>query len=198
MQPFNKIYSHTTSKILMFADTWNAKGQHILQASAAEPGLAVLENGRYILKEGTIWPANDATAEGVVLQDYDLTDNDQNVAIVFEGDIKTDALPATPSANAIAALPRITVHGAFTGYPVTFAVSGSNGTVAATVDGVAISTGAKVYPGKTVIFTATPASNYAVDSLTGNGEASGTGSVTYTLVIDERAEAVTVSFKSAT
>lgn len=198
MQPFNKIYSHTTSKILMFSDTWNAKGQHIQQASAAEPGLAVLENGRYILKEGTIWPANDATAEGVVLQDYDLTDNDQNVAIVFAGDIKTGALPAAPSAAAIAALPRITFHDAFVGYPVTFAVSGSNGTVAATVDGTAIATGDKVYPGKTVILTATPASTYAVNAWTGNGEVSGTGSVTYTLVIDEKQEAVTVSFKSAT
>lgn len=198
MQPVNTTFSKASSKILMFADTWHAKGVTVPQATASVPGQTTLVNGRRILKEGTIYPSNDASAQGVVLQDYDLTDNEQNIAIIIAGDIKSGALPAAPSANAVSALPRITFHDAFVGYPVTFSVTGSNGTIAAAVGEDSISTGAKVYPGKTVTFTATPAEGYVVDAWSGNGVASGTGNVTYTLVIGESSEAVTVSFKSAT
>ena len=198
MQPVNTIFSKGSSKILMFADTWHAKGVTVPQATASVPGQTVLVNGRRILKAGTIYPSNNASAQGVVLQDYDLTDNEQNIAIIIAGDIKSGALPEAPNANAVSALPRITFHDAFVGYPVTFSVSGSNGTIAAAVDDDSISTGAKVYPGKTVTFTVTPAEGYVVDAWSGNGVASGTGNVTYTLVIGEGPETVTVSFKSAT
>jgi len=197
MQPVNTTFSKGSSKILMFADTWHAKGVTVPQATASVPGQTALVNGRRILKAGTVYPSNDASAQGVVLQDYDLTDNEQNIAIIIAGDIKSGALPEAPNANAISALPRITFHDAFVGYPVTFSVTGTNGTIAAAVGEDAISTGDKVYPGKTVTLTATPAENYQVDAWTGNGVASGTGNVTYTLVIGESSEAVTVKFKSA-
>ncbi len=48
------------------------------------------------------------------------------------------------------------------GYTVTFSVTGDNGTIAATVDGVAINTGAEVEAGKNVVFTATPVEGYQV------------------------------------
>lgn len=197
MQPVNTTFSKGSSKILMFADTWHAKGVTVPQATASAPGQTTLVNGRRILKEGTIYPSNDASAQGVVLQDYDLTDNEQNIAIIIAGDIKSGALPEAPNVNAISALPRITFHDAFVGYPVTFSVTGENGTIAAAVGEEAISTGDKVYPGKTVTFTATPSENYQVDAWTGNGVASGTGNVTYTLVVGEGSETVTVKFKSA-
>ena len=197
MQPVNTTFSKGSSKILMFADTWHAKGVTVPQATASVPGQTALVNGRRILKAGTIYPSNDASAQGVVLQDYDLTDNEQNIAIIIAGDIKSGALPEAPNVNAISALPRITFHDAFVGYPVTFSVTGENGTITAAVGEDAISTGDKVYPGKTVTFTATPAENYVVDAWTGNGVASGTGNVTYTLVVGEGSETVTVKFKSA-
>lgn len=197
MQPVNTTFSKGSSKILMFADTWHAKGVTVPQATASVPGQTALVNGRRILKAGTVYPSNDASAQGVVLQDYDLTDNEQNIAIIIAGDIKSGALPEAPNANAISALPRITFHDAFVGYPVTFSVTGTNGTIAAAVGEEAISTGDKVYPGNTVTFTATPSENYQVDAWTGNGVASGTGNVTYTLVIGESSEAVTVKFKLA-
>jgi hypothetical protein len=196
MEPKHLFYSGNTSAILAFADTWHAKGQHVAQATSDSPGLTVLENGRRMLKAGTIWPSNGADAEGVVLQDYDMTDGDRNVALVIAGDLLAARCHDTPSAAAIAALPRIKFHGAFTGYAVTF-TAGSNGTLAATVDGVAITSGALVYPGKTVVLTATPASNYQVDSWTGSGTASGDNNKTYTLAVGEGAETVSVSFKSA-
>ena len=198
MQPVNTTFSKGSSKILMFADTWHAKGVTVPQATASVPGQTTLVNGRRILKGGTIYPSNNASAQGVVLQDYDLTDNEQNIAIIIAGDIKSGALPEAPNANAVSALPRITFHDAFVGYPVTFSVTGTNGTIAAAVGEDAISTGDKVYPGKTVTFTATPSANYQVDAWSGNGVASGTGNVTYTLVFGESSEAVTVTFKSAT
>lgn len=51
---------------------------------------------------------------------------------------------------------------------VTFS-AGSNGSIAATVDGESISSGDSVPTGKTVVFTATPASGYQVDAWTGEG-----------------------------
>lgn len=197
MQPVNTTFSKGSSKILMFADTWHAKGVTVPQATASVPGQTALVNGRRILKAGTIYPSNDASAQGVVLQDYDLTDNEQNIAIIIAGDIKSGALPEAPNANAVSALPRITFHDAFVGYPVTFSVTGENGTITAAVGEDAISTGDKVYPGETVTFTATPSENYKVDAWSGNGVASGTGNVTYTLVVGEGSETVTVKFKSA-
>ncbi len=198
MQPVNTTFSKGPSKILMFADTWHAKGVTVPQATASAPGQTTLVNGRRILKEGTFYPSNDASAQGVVLQDYDLTDNEQNIAVIIAGDIKSGVLPEAPNANAISALPRITFHDAFVGYPVAFSVSGSNGTIAAAVGEDSISTGDKVYPGKTVTFTATPSAGYEVDEWSGNGVASGTGNVTYTLVVGESSETITVKFKSAT
>ena len=53
--------------------------------------------GRKIVKAGTLFPANDATAIGVVLNDYDVTDGDQMAAIVIHGFIQKSKLPAAPA-----------------------------------------------------------------------------------------------------
>ena len=49
-----------------------------------------------------------------------------------------------------------------TTYAVNFSVVGSNGTLAATVDAVAISSGDDVVESKDVVFTATPDANYEI------------------------------------
>jgi len=59
------------------------------------------ENG--IIKAGTVLPANDTAAVGVLLSDVDKNDN-PNGTIVLHGFIKKDKLPAEPSAAAVAAL----------------------------------------------------------------------------------------------
>ena len=59
------------------------------------------ENG--IVKAGTIVPANDATAIGVVLSDVALNDN-PNGTIVIHGFIEKSKLPVEPAAEAITAL----------------------------------------------------------------------------------------------
>lgn len=78
-------------------------------------------------------------------------------------------------------------------FAITFS-AGSNGTVTAQVDGKAITTGDKVAAGKAVTFTATPSSNYAVDTWTGVTSSSGN---TASLEVTEAAT-VNVTFKSTT
>lgn len=90
-------YNAPTKQILAIPDHYVALGQMHPQAVEGNLGLAELVEGRYVVKAGTIWPANDATAEGVVLNDYDVTDGDANMAIVYHGFIKEEALPVKPA-----------------------------------------------------------------------------------------------------
>lgn len=66
---------------------------------------ALATNG--IIPAGTIIPANDATAFGVLLHDVELADN-PNGTVVVDGFINVDNIPTAPTAAAIAALPKIT------------------------------------------------------------------------------------------
>ena len=78
-------------------------------------------------------------------------------------------------------------------YEVTFS-AGENGSLAATVDGSAITTGALVQYGKSVVFTATPDEGYDVIGWTLNGaEVAGADDNTYTLSVSAAA-VVAVSF----
>ena len=63
-----------------------------------DSALAVTEEGRKIVKAGTIYPANDATAVGVILNDYDVTDGDQMASVVIHGFVLKAKLPAQPNA----------------------------------------------------------------------------------------------------
>lgn len=70
--------------------------------------LVTTVDGRKVVKAGTIYPANDATARGVVLRDVDVTDSAQNVTVIYEGTVNVSKLPAAPAAEAKKVLPRIT------------------------------------------------------------------------------------------
>lgn len=78
-------------------------------------------------------------------------------------------------------------------FAITFS-AGSDGTVAAAVDGKAITTGEKVAAGKTVTFTASPSASHQVDAWTGVTSSSGN---TATLEVTAAAT-VSVTFKSTT
>lgn len=66
---------------------------------------ALATNG--VIPAGTVIPANDATAFGVLLHDVTLAEN-PNGTVVVDGFINVDKLPAAPSAAAIVALTKIT------------------------------------------------------------------------------------------
>lgn len=74
-------------------------------------GVAADANGRKIVPAGTILPANDATAKGVLLSPADVTYGDAAGAIVVNGYIDlakvTDAGLA-PTAEAKTAMPKVT------------------------------------------------------------------------------------------
>lgn len=103
-------YGAPAKQILAIPDHYVALGFKHAKATSVATGLATLVGGRYVVKAGTIYPANDATAIGVVLNDYDVTDGDAMMAVVIHGFIKTAVLPAVPSANAIAAMKQITFN----------------------------------------------------------------------------------------
>lgn len=78
---------------------------------AATDAAVATVGGAKVLLGGTVYPANDATAKGVVLQDYAFADGDATVqaAIIYVGDVKAGALKAALTTEAKAALPGIHV-----------------------------------------------------------------------------------------
>lgn len=95
-------YGAPAKQILAIPDHYVALAYKHAKATVGVPGLAVLEEGRYIVKAGTIYPSNDKDAIGIVLNDYDVTDGDAMMAVVVHGFIKTAALPVAPSADTAA------------------------------------------------------------------------------------------------
>jgi len=97
--------SYTTPKqVLMFPDEYEAFAQTFTSSDTA----VATVDGRKVIQAGTIWPANDATAKGVVLYDVDVNDGDGAGSVVFSGAIRKSALPVEPAAAAVSALPRVT------------------------------------------------------------------------------------------
>lgn len=74
------------NEILQIPDDYVARPQFFDEQSA----LAVkTEQGRYIVKAGTPFPSNDANCTGIVLNDLDVTDGDENGAVLVRGHINT-------------------------------------------------------------------------------------------------------------
>lgn len=86
--------------ILAIPDHYVAIARTAKKATAAD-GMVVSENGRFIIKAGTVYPANNETAIGLVMQDYDVTESDASMAIVLHGFIRADRLPTQPSDAAL-------------------------------------------------------------------------------------------------
>ena len=57
-----------------------------------------------IVKAGTIFPSNDASAKGILLHDVDISNGAQPAALIVAGYILEDRLPAAPDAAAVTAL----------------------------------------------------------------------------------------------
>lgn len=99
-----KSQSYVTGKqILMFPDHYVS----VAHTFAKDDAAATTVDGRKIIKAGTIYPANGATAKGVVWADYDVTDGDVTGALIIHGFVKTAALPAEPAEAAKTALPMV-------------------------------------------------------------------------------------------
>lgn len=70
----------------------------------AQVGATTGENGSKYVKMGTVYPANDATAVGIVYEDIDVTTGDMPGSVVTKGDVYEDRLPVTLAEAAKTAL----------------------------------------------------------------------------------------------
>ena len=95
---------YTTAKgVLVFPDHYVSVAHTFKKDDSA----AVTQDGRKIVKAGTLYPSNDASAIGIVWADYDVTDGDRTGALIIHGFVKTKALPVIPSSTAKGALKMI-------------------------------------------------------------------------------------------
>lgn len=98
------IQAGTLGNILQFPDHYVNVAQYFEKDSA----LAVVEDGRKIIKAGTVFPSNDENAKGLVFQDVDVTDGDQNAALLIHGFVNSAKLPEAVSNEAKKVLKQIT------------------------------------------------------------------------------------------
>ena len=83
------------------AETENCerKTRQILQE-----GAKTTDNGGKYVPAGTVYPANDNTAEGIVYEDVDVTSGDMPGSVVLRGTIYENRLPVTLATAAKTAL----------------------------------------------------------------------------------------------
>ena len=58
--------------------------------------LGTADGNRKVVKQGTIFPLNDNTAEGIVFEDVDVTNGDRVAAVIVAGRVYANRLPAQP------------------------------------------------------------------------------------------------------
>lgn len=61
-----------------------------------------------IVPAGTVFPKNDATAEGITINDVDVSNGPQAVGVIVEGYINAARLPLIPASDAVIAMKKIT------------------------------------------------------------------------------------------
>ena len=95
----------TRKEILMFPDDYSGFAQTFDATTHAT--LVATVDGRKIIKAGTIFPANDKTAKGVVLYDLDVTNGSATGTVIYRGTVKVSKIPTAPSAAALKAMTQI-------------------------------------------------------------------------------------------
>ena len=70
----------------------------------AQAGASTADNGGKYVKMGTVYPANDATAEGIVYEDVDVTTGNMPGSVVLRGVVYEDRLPVALASAAKTAL----------------------------------------------------------------------------------------------
>lgn len=71
----------------------------------AQTGATTAENGGKYVKMGTIYPANDATAEGIVYEDVDVTTGNMPGSVVLKGVVYEERLPEAADTYGSATVP---------------------------------------------------------------------------------------------
>lgn len=79
-------------------DGWTA------HTHTGDPEKATTVEGKKLILAGTIYPANDSTAKGIVAATVDVTYGPAPISLIDEGRIYEDSLPAKPTPEAKTAL----------------------------------------------------------------------------------------------
>ena len=143
------------------------------KATAAVTNFIEKRYNRFYLKQGAIWPSNDENAQGIVAHDYDITDGDEIISLIVSGNVRTELLPAKPTAAALTALRNIGL------IPVEVIPSGEPDPVRYLVSLPSIEHGSisiaedsslLVADGGTFEFSVTAGEGYHVSAVSANGE----------------------------
>lgn len=100
---------YVSSKTTVNEINWLASSKYQnFTAQISDAGVVADSKGRKVVKSGTIYPLNDATATGIVFHDVDVTNGPQPGALMVEGYVLGARLPVAAAAAAKTALPKIT------------------------------------------------------------------------------------------
>ncbi len=75
-----------------------------------DTGVTADSDGLKIVKAGTVWPANDATAAGIIFDDVDVTNGTHAGSLIIAGRVFGNRLHTAPDAAAISALEANGLH----------------------------------------------------------------------------------------
>ena len=73
-------------------------------------GVTVNAEGKKIIPSGTIYPANNETAIGIVFNDVDVTDGDNLGSLMVHGNVLEKRLPQTITSKAKEALMKVGIY----------------------------------------------------------------------------------------
>lgn len=91
----------------VYAPGWFLSADELVERQTRQmklDGAETAENGGKYVPMGTVWPANDGTAEGIVYEHVDVTGGDMPGSLVTKGTVYKDRLPVEITTEAQAAL----------------------------------------------------------------------------------------------
>ena len=156
-------------------------------------------NNRFYLKQGAIWPSNNADAKGIVAHDYDITDGSAIISLIVSGNVRTEMLPAKPTAAALTALRNIGL------IPVEVIPSGEPDPVRYLISlpsidhgSISIAEGSNllVAEGGSFSFSVTAASDYHVSAVAANGESLTADEGVYTIEDIDADQFITITIEA--
>lgn len=83
----------------------------VLKTRELTQSMATEEDGYKVIKAGTIFPANNSTAEGIVFEDVDMTyDEKKPGSVIIAGRVISENLPVTVDSTAKTALEKSGIY----------------------------------------------------------------------------------------